>query len=178
MRRKAIVLVLGLLALVVGAAPSAAGGGCLPPEHTSYARSDHDVMVDIKGCEFTPTVLFVEPGTSVTWKNYDIFPHSVTGQGLTLNSDSMLEKGDEFEAHFTDAGVYPYECAFHPGMTAAVVVGDVGATKDDAEVLTAGLNLPVSGSSSSMPGWPLALIGLFIAVAAFATGRRFANRPR
>ena len=176
MRRKAILVALGFFAVILGAAPSAAGGGCIPPEHTSYARSDHAVTVDIKGCEFTPTVLFVEPGTSVTWKNYDVFPHTVTGQGLTLNADAAIEKGDTFEARFTKPGVYPYSCVFHSGMTAAVVVGDVGATKDDAKVLTAGLDLPVSDSSSSMPAWPLAVIGLFIAVSAFMTGRRYAGR--
>ena len=177
MRRRAIVLILGLLGLILGAAPSAAGGGCIPPEHTSYARSDHAVTVEIKGCQFTPTVLFVEPGTTVTWANRDIFPHTVTGQGLTLNADAAIEKGDTFETKFTDAGVYPYSCVFHAGMTAAVVVGEVGATKDDAKVLTAGLDLPVS-DSSEMRAWPLALIGLFIALSAFATGRKFASRPR
>ena len=177
MRRKAIVVVLGFFAVMLGAVPSAAGGGCPVPEHTSYARTDHAVTVDIKGCEFSPTVLFVEPGTTVTWENHDVFPHSVTGQGLTLNSDAMLEQGDSFETRFTDTGIYPYECVFHPGMTAAVVVGDVNATKDEAEPIKAGLDLP----SSKDPGprtWLLAGAALAIAASAYLVGRRRFSRPR
>jgi hypothetical protein len=71
---------------------------------------------------FTPTILHIDPGQSVTWTNTDPFVHNVTANSWG-RFDDLLE-GDSFAATFQDAGVYPYACTYHPGMTGAVVVGD------------------------------------------------------
>jgi plastocyanin len=173
-----MVLTLGFSAVLLGGVPAAAGGGCVPPEHTSYARGADTVTVQITGCEFSPTVLFVDPGTTVKWENHDVFPHTVTGQGLTLNGDTFLEKGEGFNHRFGDSGIYPYACVLHPGMTAAVVVGDIDSTKKGAQLLRAGFDLPPgSARSPTGPGaWLLAAAGLLVAISAFVVGRRRAIR--
>ena len=37
--------------------------------------------------------------------------------------EDMIE-GDAFTVRFDDAGIYPFACNYHPGMTGAIVVGD------------------------------------------------------
>ena len=34
-----------------------------------------------------------------------------------------MNEGDAFTATFDQPGIYPYACAYHPGMTGAIVVG-------------------------------------------------------
>ncbi len=126
---RAVTLVLVLLASLVVAAPAGAGGGCHIPEgaETSYAKADGDTArVEVVGCEFGPTVLYVDPGTEVTWRFFDPMPHSVTGTFLAWGSDELHSSGDSVAYAFEEEGVYPYLCVLHPGMSAAVIVGDPG----------------------------------------------------
>jgi plastocyanin len=103
--------------------PSAAvagGGGCYRP-----ASDGTGLRAVIENLCFTPTVLHVDPGSTVTWVNRDPgIPHTVTGANQTWGSLDELRLGDEASFRFDRNGVYPYYCAYHPSMTGAVVVGD------------------------------------------------------
>jgi plastocyanin len=88
------------------------------------STSDVDPAVVIDKCAFTPTVLHVEPGTKVAWTNKDIFDHTVSGANGSWGNETALAQGDVVAYRFDDPGTYPYYCAFHPGMTGSVVVGD------------------------------------------------------
>jgi hypothetical protein len=72
---------------------------------------------------FTATVTTVDPGQPVTFANTDLgITHNVGGNQWG-HFDDMIE-GDAFTVTFDDAGVYPFACNYHPGMTGAIVVGD------------------------------------------------------
>jgi plastocyanin len=117
-RRLSVSAALGLLlVLTLPTFPAAAGGGC----HTG-ATQGKGADVEIADACFTPTILHIDPGQSVTWTNTDPFAHNITSNSWGY-FDDLLE-GDSFTATFGDAGVYPYACTYHPGMTGAVVVGD------------------------------------------------------
>ncbi len=129
MRRLAAILSLTALALLM--APSAAaGGGCHweSAEWTAETSAADEVTAHIAGCRYEPTTLHIEPGTTVTWLNKDLVPHSVTGPFLTLNADTLLDQGESASVTFDEEGVYPYYCVLHPGMAASVVVGDPSAS--------------------------------------------------
>jgi plastocyanin len=133
--------VLALSVLVSAAAvfvPSTSlAGGCHAGRATQ-GRSNGNVLVHVAKCGFQPTILYVEPGSEVTWVNDDPMPHTVTGTGLSLNGDKQMFAGDKTRPfRFDDAGVYPYYCILHPGMVGAVVVGDVSAAKADARTIPA-----------------------------------------
>ena len=117
----AAVLVLGLgpgLALAP-AASAGGGGGCA--ETTEGTGS----VVEIRNFCFTPTVIRVDDGSTVTFVNRDDAPHNVTGGNW---GSSSLVLGDEITQRFDAAGTYAYSCTLHVGMTGAVVVGDgIGA---------------------------------------------------
>jgi plastocyanin len=116
---------------------ASAGGGChIPP---TIGRGD---SVDIADLCFDATVLYVEPGTDVTWTNRDAMTHVVVGVGDSWGDPgASLSRGDTLRYRFDHDGVYPYSCLIHPGMVGAIVVGD-GVGTDLAGVV------PVTTESS------------------------------
>ena len=107
-------------AWIVGAAPVAAGGGGCH-QQTEGAGS----TVQMEGFCFTPTVLRVDPGTTVTWENADPVEHVVTGTGWAAMD--ALAPGEEASHTFDSPGAYAYACYLHPGMNGVVLVGNVDA---------------------------------------------------
>lgn len=75
--------------------------------------------VTIKNFSFTPDVLTVKQGTTVTWINQDSAPHAL--QSDTFQS-STLNQGDAFQFTFNDKGNFDYHCSIHPSMTGKIVV--------------------------------------------------------
>lgn len=79
------------------------------------------VTVPIRNFAFMPMEVDVPVGGSVTWKNMDGEPHTVTSTDGVFKSGA-LDEGDSFTFRFTKAGTYPYICSIHPQMRAKVVV--------------------------------------------------------
>ena len=75
----------------------------------------------IKNC-FSPTVLRVEPGKRVTFRNTDEYVHNVGGQ--TWSIPGTMAGLSSAEVTFAKAGTFPYACTLHPGMVGVVIVGD------------------------------------------------------
>lgn len=145
-------LVLSLLLAVVwfGAmtAPverAVAGGGCRGVPSTS-ATGDA-VKMSGQAC-FTPTVLFTEPGTTVTWTNESTEIHDVASATLEWGNYEEVAAGESVSYRFDQPGTYPYYCFVHNGMIGAIVVGD-GAFVANGEGVSAAVETlarqPVSG---------------------------------
>jgi len=83
------------------------------------------VPIIIEGFRYLPTNLNVKVGTTVTWKNNDTAPHTVTSldRVKTLDSDDLAQ-GDTFSFTFDTPGIYEYFCAIHPNMKATVTVSE------------------------------------------------------
>jgi plastocyanin len=77
--------------------------------------------VKIDNFTFSPQTLKVPAGTTVTWKNEDDIPHTVTSTTKVFKSGA-LDTDDKFSFTFTAPGVYEYFCSLHPHMTGAIVV--------------------------------------------------------
>ena len=122
MRRQAVMITLiaGIVLVgVLGARAHGSGGfACHLPVSLRHAT---EVM--IRDYCFQSTVVFVDPGNSVTWTNRDAEKHNVTGaNGLWLGKPMRFR--DAVTLRFRVPGVFPYYCQFHPGMTGTVVVGN------------------------------------------------------
>jgi plastocyanin len=79
--------------------------------------------VSIENFEFTPPVITVPVGTTVTWTNKDVEQHTVTARDKSFNSDAVA--GDKsFSYTFSKAGSFDYFCQIHTHMTGTVVVTD------------------------------------------------------
>ena len=88
-------------------------------EETAEETEAADVEVKIEDYAFDEKTITVKAGTTVVWENYDSAPHTVTGDGL---DSGKMSKGDTYEFTFTEPGTYEYYCAYHPSMTAKVIV--------------------------------------------------------
>jgi plastocyanin len=120
------VLVLTMLAVPIGltAVPARAsgGGGCGAP-----VTGQEGTTVAVRQFCFRPTILYANPGDSVTWTNKDSVEHNVAGSNLAWGSFQTLREDRTVTYRFTEPGIYPYVCSWHPGMSGAVVVGDGGS---------------------------------------------------
>ena len=115
--RSAAVIGVGLLPVVAVGGPAAAGGGgCYSP-----ATEGTGTTVEMREACFTPSVLRVDEGATVTFVNRDDVTHAVVGIGW--GSFEMLQD-DEMAQQFPEAGTYAYSCYLHPTMNGVVVVGD------------------------------------------------------
>lgn len=116
-RRLALAATLVLAAIAVPAIPaSAGGGGC----YNGATQGTGTSVFLAEACP-TPDILRVDPGATVTFTNKDPFAHNILG--VQWGHPEDLNQGDSFTATFDKAGVYPYACWYHPGMTGAIVVG-------------------------------------------------------
>jgi plastocyanin len=78
-------------------------------------------MIVMKNFDFTPMTLTVKAGTTVTWKNADGEPHTVTSDTGLFRSGG-LDQDDTFSFKFDKPGTYKYVCSIHPKMVGTVIV--------------------------------------------------------
>jgi plastocyanin len=98
------------------AGPATAGGGC----HAELTQGTGDT-IEMRDACFTPSIIRADPGSEVTFVNRDPIGHNIWANGWG-RFDDMLH-GDRYTASFAEPGIYPFACAYHPGMIGAVVVG-------------------------------------------------------
>ncbi|MGH3763828.1 MAG: cupredoxin domain-containing protein [Pseudonocardiaceae bacterium] len=107
-------------------ADQAMPGMSMPPAAGSAAASGQDApvatnAVAIQNFAFSPAVVTVKAGTTVTWTNQDQDPHTATAMSGPFRSPT-LNKGQSYHYTFTTPGRFEYLCTIHPFMTATVVV--------------------------------------------------------
>ena len=109
--RPAQAVALTLVAAALAIAPFLAPTPVRAAEHT----------VDIAASVFTPGTLTVTAGDTVTWRNSDDAPHTVTDENGAFDSGNMDTEAT-FSFTFTEPGTYTYRCDYHSEMQAAIVV--------------------------------------------------------
>lgn len=125
MRRGMLLCLIAGTAMVVLGMPGAAlaGGGCHGSVTQNDARDEKVATVRMVDACFTATVTTVDPGAPVTFANTDLGVTHNVGGNRWGHFEDMIE-GDAFTVTFDEAGIYPFACSYHPGMTGAIVVGD------------------------------------------------------
>jgi plastocyanin len=78
--------------------------------------------VGIDNFAFTPPVLTVNRGTTVTWINGDDVPHLVVSTDHRFAGSKVLDTNQKYSVTFDTPGVYQYFCGIHPMMTGRIVV--------------------------------------------------------
>ncbi|MCA9812658.1 MAG: cupredoxin domain-containing protein [Nitrosarchaeum sp.] len=83
------------------------------------------------GCEkidhcYVPSIITINKGESVTWKNEDSAFHSVTSgfydEPTELFDSGYLDPYQTFSFMFEASGTYDYYCTLHPWMAGQVIV--------------------------------------------------------
>jgi len=91
---------------------------CLIAPFVRPARAD-EMTVEIRQFKFTPAELEVKAGSTVTFVNLDLVPHTATGDGFDTGT---LRKGESKEITFSEAGDFSYLCTLHRHMTGRIRV--------------------------------------------------------
>ena len=114
------------LAAVVVAFP-----GCVSTKPVSKSAAvlnapapTNDQEIVIWEFRYLPSVRTVPVGTTVTWVNHDVAPHTATYSSF---GDEAFDSGNMmatqiFKHRFRTAGTYAYLCTLHQGMRGTVVV--------------------------------------------------------
>jgi len=164
------VILVGVLS--VGARWVAAGNPCLHSYEIPPATVATTSRVAAKSCDFAPTVAYVPLGSIVTFVNDGSSSHLITGANGEWGSREVeLQAGSTVDYQFERPGIYPYACSLHPGMSGAIVVGDVAASVPDSDPQAQEPELPaVTGTLMAGVG----AMGLLLGAAGlwFATRRR------
>lgn len=120
---KKIILVLPVLAATVFLSGCSLYGNSTQTSNSQPATDTttpvSDNAIGIQNFAFSPVVLTVKKGTTVTWTNSDSTPHQI--KSATFNS-SQLSKGQSFSFTFDTAGSFNYICSIHPSMTGKIIV--------------------------------------------------------
>jgi plastocyanin len=97
---------------VASAAPNQAGLGA------------DDVVVEVSGMTFSPTVVTIEPGQTITWMRRSGF-HNVAADDGSYRSGEVGDTWDTFSHTFVAPGEYPYHCELHGGVGGVGMAGKV-----------------------------------------------------
>ena len=85
--------------------------------------SDPEPAIDQLGLAFSPTVLLVRVGQTVTFSNSESLAHNVNlrhiGTGMVV-FDADTDPAESIRYTFEEPGGYDVSCNVHPGMTAFV----------------------------------------------------------
>ncbi len=114
---KSSLCILAVLAVVFAAgcgkkSTNSSGGGAVVPPNSVF----------ISGFAYNPTSRTVAVGTTVTWRNDDGAPHTVTSDSGNELASPTLNRGQSYSHTFNSAGVFTYHCTFHPSMHGSVTV--------------------------------------------------------
>ena len=90
----------------------------LAASSVALAGSTHEVKLE--GMKFLPAELEVHSGDTVTWRNNDVVPHTVTAAGKF--DSGAIAPGKSFSRKLEQPGAYDYVCTYHPGMKGRIEV--------------------------------------------------------
>lgn len=98
---------------------------------TQGASATPTRVITMSGSTFGTVRASVDPGTTVTWRNQDGVPHTVTSaqfhdSAAAWSFDERAAADERISYTFEDPGVYEYYCTIHGRgtMCGVVLVGD------------------------------------------------------
>ena len=80
----------------------------------------HTVMIE--AMQFSPAVVEVRAGDTITWSNKDPFPHTATSEKKKGFDSGEIKPGRTWKMTATKRGEFPYVCTLHPTMKGRLVV--------------------------------------------------------
>ncbi len=114
------------LVLLTGALLLSSCGGSKSSNNSTNPTSTGSTPVmaataTIQNFAFSPSVIHVLPGGTVTWTNKDATAHTVTDNAGSFDSGNIAVDGT-YKKTFATAGTYTYHCTIHSMMPSATVV--------------------------------------------------------
>jgi plastocyanin len=111
-----------LVAAGLGAATAITLAAVVLPSWAENVPQPAGGAISIDNFTFTPQMLTVKAGTTVTWTNRDDIPHGIASDNNAFARSKALDTNDSYSFTFTTPGAYKYFCYVHPHMTGTIVV--------------------------------------------------------
>jgi plastocyanin len=101
-------------------------------------RNLNIITIEKGTLSFSPKVVLVKPGTTLTWINQDVQDHFLMLSSATSNEKTLanepplnepLSPGARFQHKITHTGIYPFFCAIHNQMWGMIMVDENVATR-------------------------------------------------
>lgn len=112
----------GLHGHLVMAQLDASHVGNAAPNHAGLGAAD--VVVEVSGMTFSPTIVTIEPGQTITWMRRSGF-HNVAADDGSYRSGEVSDMWDTFSHTFVTTGEYPYHCELHGGAGGVGMAGKI-----------------------------------------------------
>jgi plastocyanin len=114
-----------LSGVVQGGSPSAVVLEPVPAK--GFSLSNQTVTIDQRGLKFVPTLVVIQQGTTVEFKNSDTVSHNIfwpniSGDKKLGHNLGTSPSGQSQKFKFTTPGNIPVLCNIHPEMSANIVV--------------------------------------------------------
>lgn len=124
MDQKSLITIAAVVIIIIGGLYYYKGynyGTPNPPANTAAVtpNSQGAYPVSIKDFAFSPAVLNIGIGKTVTWTNNDSTIHRISGAGF---EGGDLNNGQSYSYTFTSAGTFDYICKIHPSMKGQIIV--------------------------------------------------------
>jgi len=91
------------------------------PSPSSVASTASQNNVSVQNYAFSPSMLTIQKGANVTWRNDDSVQHTIVSDTQAFTPPT-LNKGDAYTFQFNNTGTYPYHCSIHTYMTGTIAV--------------------------------------------------------
>jgi LPXTG-motif cell wall-anchored protein len=137
--------------------------------------------VSVVDNSFSPKVVTIKVGESVTWSSSGANPHTVTADSGAFDSSpncptqqsSCLENGESYSHTFSSIGTFPYHCKIHGAAGGIGMAGTVVVTAANGSPPPGGL--PNTGAGPGLPVmFGLGVLFLMIGAAVLFRSRRTA----
>src|SRR5215213_6716273 len=89
---------------------------------SALAPAAAEFPVDIRDFAYSPNLIEIAAGDTVTWTNQDEVPHTATGVDRDVLQSGTITPGTSFSQDFPEGGEFEFFCEFHPNMTGTIVV--------------------------------------------------------
>jgi len=76
-------------------------------------------QVTINDMKFSPAIISVKKGTTITWTNQDSANHRLFSSAF---DSALMSQNDKFNFVATVVGTLDYQCTLHPSMTGKIIV--------------------------------------------------------
>jgi quinohemoprotein ethanol dehydrogenase len=103
-------------------APVKIGDRMAAPQTVFYGDKFFDGTMYAEDYTFTPTLVQVPVGTTVTWINNGSVAHTATSMDGTWDTGDIPGGGGQASVTFSSAGSYYFYCTPHPWMSGKIIV--------------------------------------------------------